>query len=422
MTTKNTFGIVFFLKKYKVKKGKAPIYARITVDGKRVDFSLKKDIDIDNNWNFEKGMAKSKNDETRKLNTYLEQIRSGIVECYQQLQLRKCIITAEAVKKLYLGEEEKGHSLISVFEYHNSEMKRELEPGTQKNYGTTKRYIESFLKRKHHTSDIYLTQLNYKFLNDFIKFVKENPLDSKKPCTQNGTMKHVERLRKVVNMSIKNEWLDKDPFLKFSPHFVKKERGFLLLEELEAIENKVFTIERLKLVRDLFIFSCFTGLAYADAMKLVPHDVRLGIDGKYWLFSVRKKNKNKTEEQVKIPLLPKALAIIEKYKNNPIVLSSGFLLPRLSNQKTNAYLKEIADVCKIDKDLTFHMARHTFATTVTLTNGVPMETVSKVLGHKSIRTTQIYAKVIEKKVSEDMDALCSKLNHQSKKIINSNAG
>lgn len=344
MISTNTFGISFFLKKDKAKNEKIPIYARITVDKKYCDISLKYEIAIEN-WNQKKGMAKGKSKEIQNLNTFLEQIRARLVECYQELQLRKKLITAEAIKKLYLGEEEKEHSLMNIFEYHNSEMKRELEPGTQKNYGTTKRYLESFLKQKYNTSDIYLSHLNYRFLTDFVKFVKENPLDPKKPCTQNGTMKHVERLRKVVNLSIKNEWLDKDSFLKFSPHFVKKERGFLLLEELEAIENKIFTIDRLKLVQDMFIFSCYTGLAYVDAMKLVPHDVRLGIDGNYWLYSVRKKNENKTEEVVKIPLLPKAVEIIEKFKNNPIVASTGFLLPRLSNQKTNAYLKEIADVC-----------------------------------------------------------------------------
>jgi integrase/recombinase XerD len=269
MISTNTFGISFFLKKDKAKNEKIPIYARITVDKKYCDVSLKYDVAIEN-WNQKKGMAKGKSKEIQNLNTFLEQIRSRLVECYQELQLRKKLITAEAVKKLYLGEEEKEHSLMNVFEYHNSEMKRELEPGTQKNYGTTKRYLESFLKQKFNTSDIYLSHLNYKFLADFVKFVKENPLDPKKPCTQNGTMKHVERLRKVVNLSIKNEWLERDPFLKFSPHFVKKDRGFLLLEEIEAIENKVFSIDRLKLVKDRFVFSCYTGLAYADAMKLVP--------------------------------------------------------------------------------------------------------------------------------------------------------
>lgn len=168
-------------------------------------------------------------------------------------------------------------------------------------------------------------------------------------------------------------------------------------------------------VRDLFIFSCYTGLAYADVMRLTPKNVTLGIDGDYWIFT----NRKKTDESVRIPILPKAFAIIEKYKTHPIVVNSGLLLPHFSNQKLNSYLKEIADVCSIEKNLTFHLARHTFATTITLTNGVPIETVSKLLGHSSIKTTQIYAKVVERKVSEDMSILKSKLtNPPNKKVIN----
>jgi integrase len=276
-----------------------------------------------------------------------------------------------------------------------------------KNYVTTRKYVVKFLKQKH-SSDIYLSKLNYEFITDFERFIKKYPLNTKQKCTQNGTMKHIERLRKVVTLALKMEWLDKDPFQKYSSRFIKKDRDFLTSFELDAIEIKNFTIPRLQLVKDLFIFSCYAGLAYVDVMRLSPKDIKRGIDGEYWLYSIRKKNKNKTEVEVKIPLLPKALEIVEKYKNIPA--DGGKLFPRLSDQKLNSYLKEIADVCGIDKHLTFYVARHTFATTVTLTNGVPIETVSKLLGHSSIRTTQIYAKVIEEKVSNDMQVLKLKLN------------
>jgi len=169
------------------------------------------------------------------------------------------------------------------------------------------------------------------------------------------------------------------------------------------------------MVCDLFVFSCYTGLAYIDVMRLTSQNLSIGIDGEYWLFTERKK----TGEKVRIPLLPQALSILEKYKNSPACLNSGSLLPKLSNQKLNSYLKEVANTSGIDKNLTFHLARHTFATTVTLTNGVPIETVSKLLGHSSIKTTQIYAKVLERKVSEDMSALKSKLSQKSKpKVVN----
>lgn len=410
MRTQTTFGIIFFLRKSKSNKEDSTyqIYVKITVDGDSTEISLKEEIEK-KYWDSKKGLAIGKTEKIKRLNTHLEEVRASIVESYRQLKLNHKLISSVAVKKLYLGEEEKEHSLISIFEYHNSEMKRELEPGTQKNYHTTKRYVENFLKLKLRTDDIYLSQLNFKFIKDFEKFVKENPLDLKKHCTQNGTMKHIERLKKVINMAVMNEWIERNPFDKYSAHYVKKDRGYLTDFELQAIEEKEFSVERLQIVKDLFIFSCYTGLAYIDVMKLTNKDVRRGIDKGFWLFSARKKNKNKTVVEVKIPLLPKALQIIEKYKIHPKVINSGGLLPTITNQTLNTYLKEIADVCYIEKNLTFHLARHTFATTVTLTNKVPIETVSKLLGHSSLRTTQIYAKVIDEKLSNDMKDLQKKL-------------
>jgi site-specific recombinase XerD len=214
----------------------------------------------------------------------------------------------------------------------------------------------------------------------------------------------------VVNIALANDWLMKDPFLKFKGSIKEVERDFLSTEELQSIEDKKFTISRLDEVRDMFVFSCYTGLAYADIAKLSLNEIEIGIDKQKWIYTHREK----TETKSNIPLLPKALEIIEKYKNHPECVISGKLLPLRSNQKMNAYLKEIAILCEITKNLTFHSARHTFATTVTLTNGVPIESVSSMLGHKNIRTTQIYAKVVEKKVSEDMKKLKSRLNKNSK--------
>jgi site-specific recombinase XerD len=405
MRTNNTFGVQFISRTNKAKNGLLPIYARISVDGRRVEVSLKRFIHPDN-WSDAKGSAKGKSEEIRNLNTYLEQIRSRLTECYQELTVKKKLVTAEAVKNLFCGFEEKEHSLMSIFEYHNTQMKTTLEWGTQKNYYTTRRYVEEYLKARLKTTDIYLSQLNYRFLTEFEQFMKAYvPKDQKKPCGQNTIMKHIERLRKVVNMAIKNDWLDRDPFQKFQPSFIKSNREFLTADELAAIEQKEFKILRLQHAKDMFVFSCYTGLAYIDVYELTPKNLSLGIDGGYWINTCR----HKTDIPVRVPLLPPAMAIIEKYKNNPRVLESGRLLPVYANQVLNNYLKEIADFCGIEKPLSFHIARHTFATTVTLTNGVPIETVSKLLGHTSIKTTQIYAKVIEQKVSDDIRLLKSKL-------------
>jgi integrase/recombinase XerD len=413
MRANNTFGIQFILRMNRSKNESAPIYARISVNSKRIEISLKRSIKIEN-WNNLKGQAKGSTSETKALNTYLDQVRNRLFECYQELNLKKQLITAEAIKNLYCGEGEKEHTLLSIFDYHNREMKNDLEWGTLKNYFTTRRYVEEFVRTSYKTSDVYLAQLNYKFLTDFERFVKTYvPKDSKLPCGQNTTMKHIERLRKVVNMAVKNDWLEKDPFQKFKSTFTRTTRQFLTQDELTSIEQKEFTITRLQQVRDLFVFSCYTGLAYIDVYELTLENLTLGIDGEHWIFTKR----HKTDITVRLPVLPSAMAIIEKYKHHPRAVETGKLLPGYSNQKLNSYLKEIADLCGITKPLTFHIARHTFATTVTLTNGVPIETVSKLLGHTSLTTTQIYAKVIEKKLSDDMKLLKQKLASPSKESL-----
>ncbi len=409
MRTTNTFGVIFYLRKYKAINGKAPIYARVTVNAARTDISMKMDIETDS-WNEAKGMAKGTRQELKSLNSYLEQVRARLVECYQQLHVKKQPITADAIKNLYMGVEEKQYSLLDLVEYHNNYEKQRLEWGSIKNHYTTQKYIKRFLNEQLKVKDIFLSQLQYKFLTDFEMFLRnQKPKGLLRACNNNTVMKHIERLRKMINMAVQNEWIEKDPFAKFKKSFTKYTRGYLTQEELEKIEQKEFSIARLQQVKDLFVFSCYTGLAYIDVMNLTPSHLRIGIDKEYWLFTSREK----TDTSVKVPLLPKAYEIIQKYKDHPACLAHGTLFPSISNQRLNSYLKEIADVCEIDKNFTFHLARHTFATTITLTNGVPIETVSKMLGHNSIRTTQIYAKVVERKVSEDMQALKEKISPKS---------
>ena len=358
--------------------------------------------------NADKGQAKGTKEEARSINNYIEQVRTQIFTCYQKMQAEQKLVTAEAIKNLYLGKEEKQHSLLSIIDYHNTELKHTLEYGTFKNYLTTQKYVELFLKDSLKTKDIFLSQLNYKFIYDFEMFLKSyQPKDHHKQCGQNTAMKHIERFRKIINLAIKYEWLQRDPFAKFKPTFTKTSREFLTAQELQRLENKEFSISRIQYVKDLFVFSCYTGLAYIDVMQLKASNLAIGIDGMHWIYT----NRQKTDDSVRIPLLPAAYSIIEKYKTSPKALAEETLFPNISNQKLNSYLKEIADVCSIDKNMTFHMARHTFATTVTLTNGMPIETVSKLLGHNSIRTTQIYAKVVETKVSNDMQNLRDKINN-----------
>lgn len=275
-------------------------------------------------------------------------------------------------------------------------------------YNTSQNYIRQFLKKEYKRNDFYLRELDYSFILRFENFLRAvRPRYYQKSLQNNAVMKHIQRLRKMVTLAFHLEWIDGDPFVKFKPHLIQKERGFLSAEELESIENLEIEGQRLKRVRDLFIFSCYTGISYGDLMLLTPQNLMIGIDRKFWIITKREKNGN----QVKLPLLTKAISLIENYKNEESCIINNRLLPRISNQKVNSYLKEIAGMCKIQKKITFHLARHTFATTVASTNGVPIETVSKILGHRKLSTTQIYAKVIERKVSDDMEILQQKLNN-----------
>jgi site-specific recombinase XerD len=409
MRSNNTFGIQFTIRLPKQQKsGLATVFARITVNGRRSEISLKKKIDPQN-WDDVRGKAKGRTDEVQKLNEYMERVRSLISDCYHQLVQEKKVITVDAVKCLFLGEDQNEMTLRKLCTYHNSEMKDKLAHGTMKNYSTTKKYIEKFLREKYRRQDITLSELNYKFIMDFETYLQNHkPKDHHKPLNNNGIMKHMERLRKMVNLAITLDWLIKDPFAKYKMRFEKVEREFLTQEELTSIIKKSFTIERLQLVKDMFLFSCYTGLSYIDAMSLTEDNLVKGIDGRNWLVT----NRQKTDTVVRLPLLPQASALIEKYRKHPRSVHLGTLFPVISNQKMNSYLKEIADVCGIIKPMTFHIARHTFATTVTLSNGVPIESVSKMLGHTSIRTTQIYAKVVESKLSEDMKSLEKRMMRQ----------
>ncbi len=410
----NTFGIQFVIRKHRIKDDKAPIYARVTVNQERAEISIKKRIHVDN-WNNGRGMAKGKSSEISRLNSYLEQIRSQLTECYQELVINKEAVTPEAIKNKFLGVEDVGETLKGLVEYHNTGMDSNLRWGTLKNYKTTEKYIEKFLKQIFKRNDIYLVELNYKFITDFEHFLRKyQPEDHHLPMGNNTVMKHIERLRKMTNLAVRLGWLDKDPFVAYRLSFKRVEREFLTQLELDTIKKKQFKIERLQYVKDLFVFSCYTGLSYIDVMNLQPNNIRIGINGMNWIITQREK----TTTPVRIPILSQAQFLIDKYKDHPRSANKGTIFPNISNQKLNSYLKEIADVCEIDKNLTFHVARHTFATTVTLTNGVPIESVSKMLGHTDLKTTQIYAKVVEKKISDDMANLEAYLSGERSKKEN----
>lgn len=337
------------------------------------------------------------------------------MECYQQLLLEHQIISADKIKTLFLGEVKSENTLLGLITYHNKNMQGVLTYGTLKNYYTTEKYIIKYLHEKYKSGDIFLSSLNYQFITEFEFFLRSGEsLQKHNRLTNNGIMKHIERLRKMVTMAHKMEWIIKDPFIRYKLKFKKKEMSFLSKEELYKLENCDLNNVTLNKVRDLFIFCCYTGLSYIDLTNLKSNNICIGIDGEYWI----KTSRQKTEVSVNVPLLPKAYELILKYRKDVEVTSEQKIMPVISNQKINSNLKLIVAQCGIEKDITFHAARHTFATTVTLTNGVPVETVSKMLGHSKLSTTQIYVHVLKHKIGHDMKILREKLYGEREPNIN----
>lgn len=406
MRTTNSFSISFFLKKDKASEGCAPFYVRITVNNKSVDISLKRRVKI-SSWNQITQRYDGRDQESADIREKIRQTRNEINSIYDQLRYEKQIISASALKGKLEGEDEEEQiTLCWLLTYHNTQIAKLLEPGTMKNYFSTERYIKEFLTRKRRRPDIYLSQLDYKFVADFEIYLRlREPDPGQRPCGNNTVMKHIERLRKVVNIALKNDWIIKDPFIRFERNMISKDREALEASELELVCNVHLEQEGHRIVRDMFVFSCYTGLAYADICQLSPEHIVTEPDGEQWIEMVRKKTSTSTRKKFYVLLLPQALELIKQYKDHPAALHKGTIFPVYSNQATNRYLKVIRKLTELNKEITFHIARHTFATTITLENGVPMESVSKMLGHASIRTTQIYSKVRKKKVGTDMKDL-----------------
>ena len=398
------FSILFYAKKAKTTvEGLAPIYIRVTIDSQRIEYSTQRYVDPAK-WSVEGNRVKVTFAEAKTINTYLDALKSKIYDYQQELIRENKEVTYENMRNKILGIEQRRHMLIPIFQQHNNEMEaligKEYAASTIKRYDTALKHTLSFLKWKFKSSDIDVRDIDHAFITGFEFYLK-----SIHNCNQNSALKYIKNFGKIVRLCLSNGWIDRDPFINYKSKFKEVERPFLSQEEIDLLLNKHFSMERLNLVKDIFLFSIYTGLAYSDASKLTRHHIRLGIDGEHWIFI----NRTKTDTRANIPILPIAAEIIEKYRNHPQTLNTGHLLPVMSNQKTNAYLKEIATLCGIHKELTFHVARHTFATTVTLSNGVPIESVSKMLGHRDLRTTQHYAKILDKKVGEDMRQLRERL-------------
>lgn len=409
---KTKVSTLFYAKKAKAAaNGLIPIYMRITINGKRIELSTNRFIEI-SKWSTEAGKMKGTSEEARSINNHLDLLKNQIRDAEMELIYKKITITTEIFKSKLLGVDERARMLVPIFQDHNNKIKelvgKEYAPGTLERYTTSLKHTIEFMQWKYNISDIDITKIDHAFITDYDFWLR-----SVRNCANNTAVKYLKNFNKIIKLCLANDWIDKNPFANYKSKVKDVERVYLTEAEIQSIIEKDFKTERLSLVRDIFLFSCFTGLAYIDVKNLTKSHISFGIDGEKWIFTHRQK----TESASKIPILPVTQMIIDKYKNHPQCNNEDKLLPILSNQKMNAYLKEIAGVCEIEKELTFHIARHTFATTVTLTNGVPIESVSKMLGHKNLRTTQHYAKVLDRKVSDDMKILKDKFSILDNNIL-----
>ncbi|HEV7379727.1 MAG TPA: site-specific integrase [Dyadobacter sp.] len=392
-----TLGLLFYLKPVKNSKSEERfIYLRITVDGKSNEISTKRKWTA-KRWSSASGRAMGVKEDTKMLNLFLDSLTQKVHEARRKLLENGREVSSDMIRKVLLGQDEEKRMILQLFQAHNDKMEelvgRDYAYSTLIRFKTSLEHTRSFIKWKYDKADMNINDLNYEFISEYSFWLK-----SVRKCGHNATVKYLSNFKKVVLICVRKGWIPRDPFHEFSLAKREKERSILTKHELEKISSKKITIGRIEQVRDIFVFCCYTGLAYIDVKQLKRSELLSGVDGKQWVMSEREKTKSPT----RIPLLTKALDLVSKYEQHSDCLMKDLVFPVLSNQKMNAYLKELADICGISKKLTFHIARHTFATTVTLSNGVPIETVSKMLGHKSLKQTQHYAKIVDTKVSEDM--------------------
>jgi len=345
---------------------------------------------------------------SQEINQELGIIKNKIYTIQQHSQRLNEAYSAISLRNTYLGKDKPVKMLLDIFKAHNLEVEslvgKDYAAGTVERYKTCLKHLTGYVRNEYGKNDIPIRAVDNKFITGLEYYLKTTHGNS-----HNTAIKYIANFKKIIRIAYANDWISKDPFLHWKAKLKVVPREFLTKEEIQKIIKKEFTIGRLDQVKDTFIFCCFTGLSYADVKKLSTSDIVFGIDGERWI----KTRRTKTNTQTNIPILPIAEAILKKYKDSSKLLNDERLLPVLSNQKTNSYLKEIADCCGINKNLTFHLARHTFATTVTLSNGVPIESVSKMLGHKSLKTTQHYAKILDRKVSNDMMVLKNILDYST---------
>jgi len=399
----------FIIRKNRIVSGMVPIQMQITIEGERVFISTGQKIEIEL-WDLKSCRAIGKSNKVRVLNEYLDKMSVDVVKAFNELKSLNDDISAEMLRDKLTGKSiDRRKYLIECCQIYNSSFEKlvgiEIGKITYGRYATFAARISNFISSKMKQKDILLHEIKYSFGIEY-----EHYLKTELKLHQNTLVKYIQYLNRVLDYCVKYEWLDKNVLFGYKCPVKESKREYLTQDELQRVMDKEIHIDRLSEVRDIFVFCCHTGYAYKDAAQLTPDHIGTGINGRKWIYTSRQKNDNVSN----VPLLEPAMEIIEKYKDHPLCLNKNRILPMKSNQKLNAYLKELADICNINKPMTMHIARHTFATTVLLSNGVSMEATSKMLGHSSLKTTQIYGKILETRVGAEMEILSEKLAKSAK--------
>ncbi len=400
MTTDSFFKLAFFPRKPYADRSEYPLFVRISIGGQRTEFKIGRSVDPAN-WDQARNMCRGRSRRDQELNKYLELVRSRFFDIHNMLLRENKPINPAIMKAHFLGTMEQPKMLCEVFRETNEKRKEELDRGdivkpTYQRWMRCVDYLEEFLKLHYKVADIPLKEVTSGMLDDFEHFLR-----MKKSCANNAAVRYLRCVKNVLQYALAHKWITDDPFFGKKYQRTYAERQFLTEKELAAVISlDLKDIPRLEVVRDTFVFCCFTGLAFCDVKTLKKTDITEDSGGCTWI----RKPREKTGELSVIPLLDVPRQIAEKYADNPVVVSTGVVIPVITNQKMNAYLKEIADLAKIPKLLTTHVARHTFAT-MSLCNDVSIEVISKMLGHSDIKTTQIYAKMQDSAVQSGMEKM-----------------
>lgn len=404
---RDSFRVLFFLKKTKLlKNGEASVCMRITVNGTRVENNIRKSIDPAL-WSQAKETARGKSRRACDLNTYIEEARIKLYQIFCELEQQNRPVTAHLLQELFFGQEkpEEVRTLLWTMQEHNDQclalVGTDYALITVRRYESCRRYLAELIRQRYGKEDLPLAEVNGELVRAFAFYLK-----TEKGCQQNTVIRYMKCLKKITNLARANDWMAKDPFLGIRFHEKEVIREFLTMDELQTIYRKEFPLERLTLVRDVFIFAAFTGLAFIDVQQLAPEHIVRDNNGNLWIRKPRQKTKN----MCNIPLLDIPQEILRKYADHPTCRKKGVLLPVPCNQKMNSYLKEIADICMIRKNLTTHTFRHSYATSVCLANGVSLENVAKMLGHSNIKMTQHYARVLDSSILRDMNQVQAALS------------